>query len=121
MLYAENAHSFSTLCPTQMGTCCRSIIICNHREATSVFRQANTSSGEFGTRDKDVLGTKKQSMFWSAGLSIVVYRRSWREIFLPNPSDFHKELKSGKGRPMGNAARMGNPHEKRGDSTVAWI
>jgi len=58
-------------------------------------------------------------MFWPARLLIVVYRRSWREIFVPNTSDFHEKLKSGNGKPM--ETPPGWKNEKRGDSTVAWI
>ena len=61
--------------------------------------QANTSGGKFGTREKDVLGTK-QACSGPCRLSIVVYRRSWREISLRNTWHFHEELKSEKGRPM---------------------
>ena len=85
---------------------------CNHREATPL-RASQHQPWEVRDPRERCFGHKKPACSGPSRLSIVVYRRSWREVFLPNTSDFREQLKSGKGRPMEKVSRMGNPLEQR--------
>ena len=86
---------------TPWGTCCGSIIFAII-EKRHHLRASQHQRWEVRDPKGGWFGHKKQACSGPGRLSIIVYRRSWREMFLRNTSDFHEELKSGKGRPLEN-------------------